>query len=316
MDLNRETAMRLWNKTFGKVTKVCDFAGREMMKGAYNDRKSDYGWNVDHILPQSKGGVTADHNLVCCHIKTNDEKADKFPCFTANEKKFEIIKVQNHYEIRILDKTSSNEKADEREETNFFDHSSAIKLYKEFKGLQTKTRFVGTVEIILKGINGADTAITDFIETLFITEDVQFAGGDNSYYSGTNVRLLVKNYEMFLKENISQLLDKCILLNTYLSYYFKPIGAINDYFINFRVDDYSDRKEMYKYDSKLKFPSRFDLTRTEARLRINNLVITNSLEAQERFKTSSISSNIDVFYDYPYVYTNLAKNLEKEVKGN
>lgn len=32
-----------------------DFTGREMAKGAYNDRNSAKGWNVDHILPQSKG---------------------------------------------------------------------------------------------------------------------------------------------------------------------------------------------------------------------------------------------------------------------
>ena len=93
MDLNRETAMRLWVKSFGKKTKVKDFSGREIAKGAYNARTSEYGWNLDHILPQSKGGKTADHNLICCHILTNDEKADKFPCFVANEVKFEIIKV-------------------------------------------------------------------------------------------------------------------------------------------------------------------------------------------------------------------------------
>lgn len=54
MDLNRETAMRLWNKSFGKESKVKDFAGRIMAKGAYNDRNSEFGWNVDHILPQSR----------------------------------------------------------------------------------------------------------------------------------------------------------------------------------------------------------------------------------------------------------------------
>ena len=41
MDLNRETAMRLWVKSYGKVTKVLDFAGRTMVKSAYNDRNSD-----------------------------------------------------------------------------------------------------------------------------------------------------------------------------------------------------------------------------------------------------------------------------------
>ena len=77
-----------------------------------------------------------------------------------------------------------------------------------------------TIEIKLEGIEGADTALTDFIEELFITEDVQFAGGDNSYYSGANIRLLVKNYEMPDNADVNNLLDKCVLLNTYLSYYF------------------------------------------------------------------------------------------------
>ena len=35
MDLNRETAMRLLSKSFGKKTKVRDFTGREIAKGAY-----------------------------------------------------------------------------------------------------------------------------------------------------------------------------------------------------------------------------------------------------------------------------------------
>ena len=34
MDLNKETAMRLWSKFYGKVTKVKDFTGREIVKGA------------------------------------------------------------------------------------------------------------------------------------------------------------------------------------------------------------------------------------------------------------------------------------------
>lgn len=50
-----------------------------MIKAAYNDRGSDYGWNVDHIFPQSRSGKTTESNLIYCHILTNDEKADKFP---------------------------------------------------------------------------------------------------------------------------------------------------------------------------------------------------------------------------------------------
>ena len=101
MYLNKETAIRLWTQQFGKKQKAIDFAGREIAKAAYNDRNSNYGWNVDHILPQSRGGKTADYNLICYHIQTNDEKADKFPCFKANTEEFEIQKRQNHFEISL-----------------------------------------------------------------------------------------------------------------------------------------------------------------------------------------------------------------------
>ena len=56
MNLNKETALRLWTKQFGKRQKALDFAGREIAKAAYNDRNSNYGWNVDHIFPLSRGG--------------------------------------------------------------------------------------------------------------------------------------------------------------------------------------------------------------------------------------------------------------------
>jgi hypothetical protein len=85
MELNRETANRSWVQQFGKGQKAIGFSGREIAKAACNDRNSAYGWNVDHILPQSGGG-TVDYNLICCRILTNDEKADRFPCFKANEK--------------------------------------------------------------------------------------------------------------------------------------------------------------------------------------------------------------------------------------
>ncbi len=92
--------MRIWNKSFGKEAKVADFAGRVMAKGLIMTAtaSSDGMWIT--FCRKAKGGVTADHNLVCCHILTNDEKADKFPCFNANGHSFEIIKVERHYEIR------------------------------------------------------------------------------------------------------------------------------------------------------------------------------------------------------------------------
>ena len=312
MNLNRETAMRLWVKSFGKETKVKDFTGRTIAKGAYNDRNSEFGWNVDHILPQSRGGKTADHNLVCCHILTNDEKGNKFPAFVANKKKFTIVKVENHYEIKPeKEAPKKTEKPHNQEKWNLYDSASGLRLYKAFKGLQSKQRFVGTIQIILKGIEGADTALTDFVEELFKTEDVQFVGIERGYHAESNVRLLIKNYEMLLISETDNLLDKCILLNTYLSHYFKPIGAISDYAISYRLDCYKDRKDFYSKDAKVCFLDWNSLFRNNCRFWINNLVIHNS-SAKENFD-DSIGWDENTFYKYEYIYTKLAKNLEKEV---
>lgn len=119
MEINKETANRLWVKQFGKKQKAFDFADREIAKAAYNDRKSDFGWNIDHILPESKGGKTADHNLICCSIKANEEKADRFPAFKANGKLFEIQKRENHYEI--IEKSGKKDSKYQDDTVNFYE---------------------------------------------------------------------------------------------------------------------------------------------------------------------------------------------------
>ena len=53
--------------------------------------------------------------MICCHILTNDEKADKFPCSNANGKRFEIVKVENHYEIQPASKTKKTKKEEDKE---------------------------------------------------------------------------------------------------------------------------------------------------------------------------------------------------------
>ena len=200
LNLNRETAMRLWNKSFGKETKVSDFAGRIIAKGAYDDRNSKFGWNVDHILPQSRGGTTVEHNLICCHIKTNDEKSNIFPCFNANGKAFEIIKVQNHYEIRA--KGKETEKESNSDKLDLYDSASGVRFFKKLKGLQNKKRFVGTVFIRLNGLT--NTALVDFIEKMLEQESLSFKIESSSY--GANLIIVAHNYNMLLKEDSSELL--------------------------------------------------------------------------------------------------------------
>lgn len=301
MDLNHETAMRLWGKAFGKETKVKDFTGRIIVKGAYNNRNSEFGWNVDHILPQSKGGSTADHNLICCHIKTNDEKADKFPCFNANGIKFEIIKVQNHYEIKQVDNTKKKMEEDDSE-NNFFDSASGIRFFKDLKGIQNKPRFLGSILIRLQNVS--NTAVIDFIEKFFDKENISYSLSQDYYNSET--RIIAKNYNMPLKEDTAVLLDKCVLLNTYLGHYFVPMGYVAGFDIFFREDYYKEKKDMYYEAQSIDFKDIYGATHNS--LFISNLVIINS-EAKDKVEENQYNR----FTEYNYIYTNLAKNLDKEV---
>lgn len=301
MQINRETAMRLWGKTFGKETSVLDYAGRKIVKGAYNDRNSDFGWNVDHICPQSRGGATNDSNLIVCHILTNDEKADKFPCFTANKNKFQIVKVQNHYEIKNL----SNIKETQRnEDTNFLDSASGIRLLKKLKGIQNKPRFVGSVFVKLENVE--NTALIDFIEKLFDEENISFSEKENSCIT----TILLKNYDMTLKEDTSEMLNKCVVLNTYLGGYFKEKDIISNYEIIFRVDNFKGKKEMYLNDqiinNRILLPWVCEVSSYLSNtLLINDLVVDNA-------ETKKIEPHDNEYYRCDSIYSILKDNLIKE----
>ena len=312
MDLNRETAMRLWNKSFGKETKVIDFAGRTIAKGAYNDRNSDCGWNVDHILPQSRGGTTADHNLICCHILTNDEKADKFPCFNANNISFEIIKVQNHYEIRQKSNGTKKQK-DVSEAVDFFDSASGVRFFKKLKGVQNQKRFVGNVFVILHNVS--NNAVVDFIEELFGDENISYSAKTNysSFYTlgssarGQNIQVKISDYDMPRKESIAELLDKCVLLNTYLSSYFLASEYISGFDIYYRVDCFNEKSKLY--GSNLALADSLYLQAKNSMF-VNELVLINT-EAGEKNQIERYSE----YVEYNYVFTNLSKNLKKEASG-
>lgn len=309
--------MRLWNKSFGKDTKTVDFAGRTIAKGAYNDRNSEFGWNVDHILPQSKGGATADYNLVCCHIKTNDEKADIFPCFNANGIAFEIIKVQNHYEIHAKSKKGAKER--DSDELDFFDSASGVRFFKRLKGVQNKKRFVGTVFIKLCGLN--NTAVVDFIEEMMETENLSFKTERSSGFGDDSLIIVAHNYDMPLRDDTSELLDKCVLLNTYLSNYFVSCEYIKGFDIYYREDYFDDKFSMYKVLANINYtnmnynPSAF-LTEFDFNKRYHNSLFVNGLVLENTEAGEKVTRKTDSEYtEYNFVFTKLSENLKKEASG-
>jgi len=74
MEINHETAMKLWKERFGKgVEKANDRKGRSMLKTAYGDEGSKYGWNIHHTRAVSKGGTNVKENLEIVHVLTHKE---------------------------------------------------------------------------------------------------------------------------------------------------------------------------------------------------------------------------------------------------
>ena len=48
----------------------------------YGNTETDYGWEIDHILPEAKGGTDHAGNLCAMNWKNNRSKADDFPNYT------------------------------------------------------------------------------------------------------------------------------------------------------------------------------------------------------------------------------------------
>ena len=109
------------------------------------------------------------------------------------------------------------------------------------------------------------------------------------------------------KENTTELLDKCVLLNTYLSSYFLECGYIRGFDIYYRVDCFDDKSKMYgfNFESVDNFYSQ-----TKNSMFINELVLINT-DAGEKVEKNPYSE----YTEYNFVFTNLSKNLKKEASG-
>ncbi len=291
-----------------------------MAKSAYDNRNSEYGWNLDHIYPQSKGGKTADYNLVCCHILTNDEKADKI-CFNANGQSFKVVKVENHYEI--VNQTNGSDKVNQ---PTLFDSAYGVRLFNQFVKASKKQKFCGEILIDLRLVK--TSAIFDFIREVFDTENVNVFSKESGYSmfmpsSAQSHLVVIRSYDVGLKSLIQDLLDKCLLINTYLSHYFVPMGYLYAFDIYFNVA-YSKTADEYYQNVNLRDINSYFGHPTN-NLYISELVVENTdakddLEEQDfNFNPYGIrtTNNKDfggkTYVKYSYIFTKLAKNLDKEV---
>ena len=92
--MSKYRTIDVWNKVYGKKENVCDYAGRLMKKSACGDPNSAYHPTLDHIRPLSAGGCDVPENIEICHRDTNEEKADSFPHWKANGKRFRAERIK------------------------------------------------------------------------------------------------------------------------------------------------------------------------------------------------------------------------------
>ena len=100
--MSKYNTIDVWNKVFGSAQEVRDYAGRLMKKSACGNPRCQYHPTIDHIRPLSKGGSDVLDNIIVCHRDTNEEKADNFPHWNANDIRFKAIRIKGSrvsYEI-------------------------------------------------------------------------------------------------------------------------------------------------------------------------------------------------------------------------
>lgn len=309
MKINKETALRIWNKQMGKQNKGRDFAGREIAKAAYNDRRSKYGWNVDHIKPESLGGKTTDYNLICCHILTNDEKADRFPNFKANGKSFQIHKRENHYEIFEQNNNSNKDMSYDDGNVNFFDATQGVKFWNQCVNIEDDY-WIGYVNIkvtIPSDCEFSSSSFYYFFEDLFPNTSIFMKNTNNNigWYRQNDIYIFtIIDSHIYFKDDIQNLLDSCILLNTYSKNFF-----LRKYNINMNIycglNTNQAATDLHSYDDILNKRLFYNYT-----LAIDDLIIINT-DAKNNFNERVFKS---CFYEYDYTYTKLEKNLNKMFK--
>jgi len=69
-------ANKVWEHWYGEAERAYDICDATIDKAAYGNRKSEYGWELDHIIPKALGGKTHIHNLRPLHWENKAAKGN------------------------------------------------------------------------------------------------------------------------------------------------------------------------------------------------------------------------------------------------
>ena len=107
--MDEKTVQQVWEKGIkvegfdpSQIRK--DSCGAFIVRSHYKNRNSDYGWEIDHVYPESKGGDNNLVNLRPMQWENNVKKGDDFPDYETSVvgQDNANIRVEGHYTINHI----------------------------------------------------------------------------------------------------------------------------------------------------------------------------------------------------------------------
>lgn len=111
---SEELLDRLWKKAqevdnYDPAIYRKDACGAWIMRDKYGDRTSAFGWEVDHVYPESKlkkanvsmDLIDSENNLRPLNWKNNDSKGADYPSYQANMKSDGNRNVEGEFEFTV-----------------------------------------------------------------------------------------------------------------------------------------------------------------------------------------------------------------------
>ena len=107
--ITEELIQQVWDRTVIPVENYdpafigSDCCGALIVRSEYGNTNSQFGWEIDHVYPQSAGGDDYIDNLRAMHWQNNRAKGDDFPVYKIAVRAQESVNMPIDKQLRVND---------------------------------------------------------------------------------------------------------------------------------------------------------------------------------------------------------------------